>query len=80
MSARDRYKWVLECKDCGKEGEADVSENDGWAFQNRGPGRRIDKITEGFIVVVHGGGTDGTKTILTCECAGASGVRISGPM
>ena len=79
MSARDRYKWVLECLDCGKAGEAEVSENDGWSFMKGSVGRSVDKITQGFIVVEHGAGRDGTATTHACECGGTSGVTTSSP-
>ena len=53
MSARDRYRWSLECLDCGRSGEAEISEDDGWSFMNRRD-RNVDRVPEGFIVVNHG--------------------------
>jgi RecJ-like exonuclease len=52
MTARDRYTFDLKCPSCGKQGFADVSENDGpWSG---GPGFRVDHVPEGFYVSKRG--------------------------
>lgn len=66
MSAKDRYRIGLECLDCGKSGEAKISENDGWAFQNN-KGRQVDSVSEGFIIIDHGA-NHGQKTMIGCKC------------
>ena len=66
MSARDRFKWTLECNDCGKSGEAKISENDGWSFMHN-RGRTVDEISDGFIVI-NPGANHGSETIIQCEC------------
>ena len=66
MSARDRFKWALECDDCGKTGEAKMSENDGWSWVHNRE-RTVDEISDGFMVV-NPGFSHGSQTIIQCEC------------
>ncbi len=73
MSARDRYRRGLECLDCGRSGEAEFSENDGWSFMNNRE-HYVESVSEGFVVVDHG--TDhGQETVIGCKCGGGRGVK-----
>lgn len=66
MTAKDRWTINLECKSCGINGTARVSQEDGWAFMNN-PETTIDSIQGNFI------GIDGTKTSspkFTCKNCG----------
>jgi predicted RNA-binding Zn-ribbon protein involved in translation (DUF1610 family) len=49
LTARDRYTVDLRCPHCGKTDEAQVSEDDGWAYQ-RDVAFAVDRLPEGFVV------------------------------
>lgn len=49
MTARDRWTVDLKCSHCGAEGEAELSQADGWEFA-RDQSTRIDSIPSGFVV------------------------------
>ena len=64
--SRDRYRWQVECPNCGKTGEATIVENDGWSLKG-GLERRIESVSGGFAVINHG--TDNpNETAFRCEC------------
>lgn len=47
MTARDRWTQKVHCKQCGKEGIAEVSQEDGWSFKND-QSTRVDDLPDGF--------------------------------
>lgn len=47
MTAKDRWNQNLECKTCGRSGEAKVSQEDGWAFKND-QSTSVDFLPDGF--------------------------------
>ena len=47
MTARDRWIRKLSCESCETNGEARVSQNDGWAFKND-PSTQVDSIIGKF--------------------------------
>lgn len=49
MTARDRWTIDLKCPDCGREGVAHVSQEDGWSFQHD-QSTRVDSVSPGFRV------------------------------
>ena len=67
MTARDKYPIHLLCPDCGKSGNARVSETDGWTFMKGDRDRTVDQVPEGFVVVDHGT-NHGEATIFRCDC------------
>ena len=66
MTARDRFRLTLKCPDCDREGEAQVSENDGYSWMNRRD-RRVDAASDGFVVIDHGA-NHSQETVIGCEC------------
>jgi hypothetical protein len=51
MSKRDRFKAELRCPTCGKEGVAQLSENDGYTYAFGDKSTSIDSLTDGFVSV-----------------------------
>lgn len=47
MTARDRWEMTLKCPVCEKEGVAEVSQADGWAFE-RDQSTSVDSLSAGF--------------------------------
>ena len=68
MAARDKYESKVKCDDCGNEGVARISENDGWSFMSARD-RHVDSVPDGFTVIDHGR-HHGTKTVIQCACGG----------
>ena len=46
--AKDRFKIPLKCPECGKEGEANCEQEDGWAFMKGNHFTQVNKVTSGF--------------------------------
>ena len=66
MTARDRFTEKLKCPKCGRQGVADLSQDDGcWTFW--GSPTRIDNLPDGFKTVSDKGSTRGF-TIYCAEC------------
>ena len=66
MTARDSFRLKLKCLDCSREGEAAISENDGYSWMHRRD-RQVDVVSDGFIVINHGA-DHGQETVFGCEC------------
>jgi hypothetical protein len=50
MTARDKWTVRLKCSDCGRSGEASLSQEDGWSFMHD-QSTQIDTVSEGFRAV-----------------------------
>jgi len=46
--AKDRFKIPLKCPKCGKSGEADCEQADGWIFVKGDHSTHVTEITLGF--------------------------------
>ena len=49
MGARDRWTIAIRCPACGKTGDVEVSQEDGWSYM-RNQSTTIDRMPEGFSV------------------------------
>ena len=67
MARESRY-YQVTCPQCGNDGRARISENDGWRFMNRGPERTVT-APEGFVLV------DQEEMVFHCkECGGVADI------
>jgi hypothetical protein len=48
MSGRDRFSAKLICPTCGREGVANMSENDGYKYAFGDKSTTIESVTDGF--------------------------------
>jgi RecJ-like exonuclease len=62
MASRDRYTLTLKCPDCGREGEARVSEAENPVFHGRD--YEVNGVPEGFKLVREGGSPQ--ETVINC--------------
>ena len=46
--AKDKFKIPLQCPTCGKSGEANCWQEDGWAFVKGNTATTVTNVTEGF--------------------------------
>ncbi|MEJ0094974.1 MAG: hypothetical protein WDN46_16585 [Methylocella sp.] len=51
MTARDRFPANLKCPQCGREGIARLSEEDGYSYAFGSQDTKVDHLPEGFLVV-----------------------------
>jgi hypothetical protein len=51
MTARDKFPAELRCPKCGREGVAQLSEEDGWAYMKGNRSTSVDHLPDGFKVV-----------------------------
>lgn len=51
IMAKDRFKIKLVCPQCGKDGEADAYEDDGWAYMKGSRDTTVTSCPDGFKVV-----------------------------
>jgi hypothetical protein len=51
MTARDRWVEKLKCPECGKTGNAELSQADGYAYMRGDRRTTPDSVPEGFKVV-----------------------------
>jgi hypothetical protein len=63
MAARDSYRVNLTCPNCGRSGEAQVSEDD-YPFM-ASVRFRVDAVSEGFALQTEGENTSTTEFICT---------------
>ena len=68
MTARDRYTIGLRCGECGNEGQARLSENDGASFHFGRRDRTVDMLTAEFEVVDPGVDHGQDTRIKCCDC------------
>ncbi len=64
MGSRDRYTIAISCLQCGKQGTAYWSEWDIPTIYS-GSGKRLDSVSEGFVMVLDSQGKQG---ILCATC------------
>lgn len=48
MAKRDRFKAELRCPECGREGVAHLSEEDGYNYMRGNKATSVDGLTDGF--------------------------------
>lgn len=48
MSSRDNFSAKLVCPECGREGVAHMSENDGYTYAFGDKSTTVESVTEGF--------------------------------
>jgi hypothetical protein len=48
MTARDRFTANLKCPQCGREGKARLSEEDGWSYLHGNRKTSVDALPDGF--------------------------------
>lgn len=48
MASKDRFTMPLECPACGKSGEANCWQEDGWSFVKGNRGTSVTNVTTGF--------------------------------
>jgi hypothetical protein len=48
MTARDKFSAKLICPECGREGVARMSENDGYSYAFGDKSTTVESLTEGF--------------------------------
>lgn len=65
--AKDRHTITIQCLDCSQTGKADVEDNDGASFVNRGSERIVASVTDGF-TVVKSGGNYMERAVVHCSC------------
>jgi hypothetical protein len=51
LTARDRFTAALKCPKCGREGEARLSELDGWSYAKGDKTTQVDALPDRFRVV-----------------------------
>ena len=57
----------LRCPTCGREGKAEMSENDGYSFAFGAAETRVDSIPEGFKAATGPGKKVGDFVCVTCN-------------
>ena len=67
--SKDRHTIRTICHNCDRTGQARVTDDDGWSFANSGNERRVDSVTNGFIIIEEGGSWS-RRPIVHCNCGG----------
>lgn len=65
MGSKDRYAIQLKCPTCGRQGTADLVEND---YSYTPPETSVERVSDGFHVTKEGGTLN--KTEIVCSKCG----------